>query len=116
MLYKEFTIKDKEYKAVLNAAASVMAEEKLGENPLNVIAQVADSNQLPELKKLLIILHASLQKYHHGISLNDTYDLYDEFIEDGHELAELIPIIIDIFEISGYFKKPDKEKKSKSKN
>lgn len=111
MLYKEFIIKDKEYKAVLNASASVQAEEKLGENPLNILIEISENeNRIPELKKLLVILHASLQKYQHGITFADTYDLYDDFIEDGHQMADLIPIIVDIFEVSGYFKREEEDK------
>mgnify|MGYP000224796583 CR=1 FL=1 len=43
-----------------------------------------------------MILHASLQALEHNISLDDTYAIYDEFVDEGNTLIELIPIIVEI--------------------
>ena len=56
MLYTTFTVKDKEYKARLNAKACVDLEKKLGTNPLNVVVEIANQKTLPELNKMLLIL------------------------------------------------------------
>lgn len=110
MLYKSIEIGGKEYKCVLNASSAVMAERKLGKNPLNIVIDMANNtDQMPSLETLLVIFHASLQKYNHGISMDDVYDIYDEFIADGHEMADLIAIMVDIFEVSGFFKKQSEE-------
>jgi len=57
-----------------------------------------------------MILHASLQALEHNISLEDTYNIYDEFVDEGNSLLELIPIIVDIFKVSGFFKEVDNSK------
>lgn len=109
MLYTTITIKEKDYKARLNARACVDLEKKLGTNPLNVFASIANSNAIPDLSSLITILHASLTAYQHGITLDDTYAIYDDFIEDGHTMMEIIPIILDIFKVSGFFKEEVEE-------
>lgn len=103
MLYTTFTVKDREYKARLNAKACVDLEKKLGTNPLNVFVKMSDGDNinLPTLGELITIIHASLQAYEHGISVDKVYGIYDDFIEEGHNQMDLIPIVIDIFKVSG---------------
>ena len=59
---------------------------------------------------MIMILHASLQAMEHNISLDDTYAIYDEFVDEGNSLLELIPIIIEIFKVSGFFKEVNNSK------
>jgi hypothetical protein len=104
MLYYTLHIGDKEYKCRLTARACVELEKKLGENPLNVFIRVASSEgNLPELGSLITILHASLQSMEHNISLEKTYDIYDEFVDEGHTMMDLVPVILEIFKVSGFF-------------
>lgn len=104
MLYYTFTVNNKEYKCRLTARACVELEKRLGENPLNVFIKVANSEgNLPELGNLITILHASLQSMEHNITLEKTYDIYDEFVDEGHTMMDLIPIILEIFKVSGFF-------------
>ena len=104
MLYYSFSIGEKNYKCRLTARACVDLEKKLGENPLNVFIRVANSNgALPSLADLITILHASLQSMEHGITMDKAYELYDEFVDNGHTMMDLIPIILEIFKVSGFF-------------
>lgn len=103
MLYTIITIKDNEYKARLNAKACVDLEKRLGTNPLNVFSKIANNGEIPELTTLISILHASLQAYNHGITIDKTYELYDQFIDDGHTMIDLIPILLEVFKVSGFF-------------
>ena len=45
--------------------------------------------------------------YEHGITLDKAYELYDKFIDDGNTLMDLVPILMDIFKTSGFFKEED---------
>ena len=101
MLYYTLTIKDKDYKCRLAARNCVDLEKKLGTNPLNIFMEIAKKGEVPNLEVLMIILHASLQKYQHGISLDDTYDIYDEFVDEGNNLMDLVPVLLEIFKVSG---------------
>ena len=102
MLYAIWSVGDRDYKCRLTARACVDLEKKLGENPLNVFIKMADT-ALPAVSDLITILHASLQSMEHGISLDRTYELYDQYVDEGHSLTELIPLILDIFKVSGFF-------------
>ena len=108
MLFHEVEINGKEYKLRLSARGIVKLERKLGGNPMNIFMAVQE-NQLPSLEDTIIILHASMQKYHSGIKLEDVYDLYDEYIENGGTYMELIPILLAVFKVSGFFKEENED-------
>lgn len=95
-----FTANGKDYQLKLTTRAALDLEEKLGTNPLNIFAN-ASMDKVPPLKDLLVVLHFALQKFNHGISFNDTLDLYDNYIEEGHNIWDFYLLIIDIFKDSG---------------
>ena len=33
--------------------------------------------------------------------MDKTYEIYDAFIEEGHSMTDLIPVIIDVYKVSG---------------
>ena len=90
MLYTVLNVGDKEYKCRLTAKACVDLERRMGQNPLNVFTEIQKSNELPKVEDIIMILHASLQALEHNISLDDTYAIYDEFVDEGNTLIELI--------------------------
>lgn len=110
MLYTVLNVGNKEYKCRLTAKACVDLERKLGQNPLNIFTEIQNSNELPKVEDMIMILHASLQAMEHNISLDDTYAIYDEFVDEGNSLLELIPILIEIFKVSGFFKEVNNSK------
>lgn len=115
MLYKSFTVGDKEYKARLTAKACVDLEKKMGTNPLNLFAEMANNQSVPKMEDLLTILQASLTTYQHGMTMDSVYELYDAMADDGMTIMDLIPLIMDIFKVSGFFS-DDANKEDKSKN
>ncbi len=118
MLYTTITIGGNEYKARLTAKACVDLEKKLGTNPLNVFMDIAtkDVPVLPKLETIITILHVSLQAFQHGITIDKTYELYDKFIDEGHALTDLIPIIIEIFQVSGFLPSDEEVEETTEKN
>jgi hypothetical protein len=108
MMYTELTIGDKELKLRLDARACVGLERKLGKSPLAIFMDAEKS--LPRLEDLILILQGSLQKYNQGYNEEKTYDLYDEYIAEGNTFTDFIPVIMSIFEVSGFFKKADVDK------
>lgn len=110
MLYHTITIKERDYKCRLAARNCVDLEKKLGTNPLNIFIDIAKKGTVPDLEVLMIILHASLQKFQHGISLDDTYNIYDEFVDEGHNLMDLVPELLEIFKVSGLIGEETEEK------
>ena len=39
--------------------------------------------------------------------MDKAYELYDTFIEDGNTMMDLVPIIFEVFKVSGFFKEED---------
>lgn len=98
MLYVDFTAGNKEYKLRLNTRAIVALEQKIGCNPLGIFG---DGDTIPTVTTMVTIFHASLQQYHHKVTITDAYDIFDEWLEDGHSTTDFVKIILDIYKSSG---------------
>ena len=112
MLFTTFTVKDNEYKLRLNTRNLVMLEKQLGCNPLAIFG---DGETLPTVTEMVTILYCSLQQYEHGINLNDAYDIFDAYLEDGNSATDFIPVILDIYRVSGLIRN-DSEEVEEGKN
>lgn len=104
MLYTELQIGNYSYKLRLNTRASISLEKALGKSPLSVFMEL-DNGEMPKLTDMLMILQACLQPYHHGMNMDKVYDLFDDYVADGHTLFDLVPVFIEVFQESGYLGK-----------
>ena len=98
MLYVDFSAGGKNYKLRLNTRNVVSLEKVLGCNPLAIFG---DGDKIPTLTNMVYILHASLQAYNHGISINDAYNIFDDYLADGNNMTDFIKVIIEIYKVSG---------------
>lgn len=98
MMYKDFTAGNKEYKLRLSIRNTVALEKQLGCNPLMIFG---NGDRMPTITEMAIILHYALQQYQHGISLTDSQDIFEEWLNDGHTATDFISVIIDIYKVSG---------------
>lgn len=98
MMYVDFSAGNKDYKLRLNTRGVVALEKQLGCNPLAIFG---NGDTIPTVTVMVAILHASLQQYHHGISANDAFDIFDSWIEDGHSTVDFVTIILEIYKTSG---------------
>lgn len=98
MIYVDFTAGNKDYKLRLNTRGVVALEKQLGCNPLAIFGT---GDTIPTVTVMVAILHASLQQYNHGISLNDAYDIFDTWLEDGHSTVDFVNTILEIYKASG---------------
>lgn len=108
MMYYEFSAGSKEYKLRLNTRNVVELEKKLGCNPIMIFG--IEGDRIPTVSTMVVILHASLQTYNHGITLNDAYDIFDAYLEDGHTSVDFIKVIMEIYKASGIVPKEENEK------
>lgn len=105
MKYTTLTMNGKDYKLRLGAAHIEQLEKHLGgRNPLDLL-MAAENGNMPPLTGTLRILHASMQKFQHGVSFSDVQNLYDEYVDEGNTYMDLLPHLIEVFQISGFFKK-----------
>ena len=111
MNYIDFEVGNKAYKLRLSTRNIVLLEKQLGCNPLSIFGT---GETVPTITTMVAVLHAALQQYNHSISLNDAYDIFDEYLADGHSSVDFIPVIIDIYKASGIIPKDNKEVEAKN--
>ena len=109
MMYVDFTTANKTYKLRLNTRQTVLLEKQIGCNPLSIFG---DGDTIPPVTTMVYILHNSLQQYEHGITLNDAYDIFDEWLADGHTVTDFLAVIVEIYKVSGLIKQEDKTEKN----
>ena len=100
MLYTDFEAGGKKLKLRLTSRACVELEKKLGRNPVAVFMDISKGG-LPTLSDMVAILHACLQPLEHGYTETAVYSLYDEDVDEGHNLYDLVPVLIEVFRVSG---------------
>lgn len=105
MTYVDFKAGNKEYKLRLTTRNIVSLEKALGCNPLAIFG---DGETIPTITTMVAVLHASLQSLHHGITMNDAYDIFDAYLED-HAMTEFLPVIIEIYKASGLMREASEE-------
>lgn len=101
MMYFDFEAGNNAYKLRLNTRNVVSLEKQLGCNPVMVFG---NGDKVPTVTQMVAILNASLQTYHHGITMDKAYDIFDAYLNDGHVMTDFIPVIIDIYRASGIMK------------
>lgn len=106
MLYYDFEAGNKAYKLRLNTRNTVMLEKALGCNPLAIFGA---GDTIPTITAMVQILFASLQHYHHGITLDDAYNIFDAYLEE-HTATDFVPVILEIYRVSGIIPKEATEK------
>lgn len=98
MMYVDFTAGNKEYKLRLSTRNIVNLEKQLGGNPLSIFG---NGEELPTITQMVKVLYSSLIQLNHGITLDNAYDIFDSYLADGHAATEFIPVILDIYRVSG---------------
>lgn len=111
MNYIDFTVGDTNYKLRLNTRTTILLEKKLNGNPLKVFTELKDKNDIPTIETMVTVLHCALQAYHSNITLDDTFDIFDRWLEDEHITSEFLAIIVELYKVSGLIQK-DKERKN----
>ena len=107
MMYYDFEAGNKSYKLRLTTRNIVALEKQIGCNPLMIFG---NGDTVPTVSVMVNILHQALQAYEHGITLNDAYDVFDAYLEDGHQVTDFIPVILEIYKVSGILKEGNHEK------
>ena len=107
MLFYDFEAGNKTYKLRLSTRNIVALEKQLGCNPLGIFK---DEDALPTVSEMVAVLFNSLQQFNHGISMNDAYDIFDAYLADGHSMTDFIPVILEVYKVSGIIKEDASEK------
>lgn len=114
-MYSELNIGNKTYKLRLTTKGSISLEKALGYNPITMLLAI-DEGKMPTLNEILIMLHAMLQPFNHGTSMDDVYDIYDELVAEGKTMFDLIPVFVEVFQNCGYIAKNADPQVAEEKN
>lgn len=104
MLYYEFEAGNNTYKLRLNVRNIVTLEKTLGCNPLMVFGS---GDRVPTVTEMVAILHNSLQAYNHGTSMDNSFKIFEDYLNDGHQITDFVSVIVDIYRVSGIMKADD---------
>lgn len=107
MNYVEFNVGCQEYKLRLTTKGIVALEKQIGCNPLSIFG---NGDTIPTITTMIAILHNSLQSLNHGITLDKTYTIWEQWLEEGHTMTDFIPLIIEVYKTSGLIKDEREEK------
>lgn len=112
MLYTEWKIEGREpLKLRLRARDCVEVEKLIGTNPINVIIEEAQKEHLPNISHIVAILQCSMRAFEHGKSLEEVYDLYDEYMDKGGSIDALLDLLMEVFKVSGFIPEDEPEEK-----
>lgn len=112
MIYYEFEVGNKVYKLRLNTRNIISLEKALGTNPLGIFGT---GDRIPTVTEMVHVLHNSLQQFEHGISLNDAYDIFDNYLEEGNKTTDFIAVIVEVYKVSGIISDEKTERKNLQK-
>ena len=107
MLYSQLKIDDCHiYNLRLTLIDVVQLERLLGESPLNILQEAAIYNAYGvSIEDLVYILYVSLQGGDKEYTIDDAYDIFDDYIDNvgdiGSFLTTLIKLFVDMGFISG---------------
>lgn len=102
-MFYEMTINNRVYRLRLTVKNMVALERRLGMNPLMLFG--ADGSRIPTVDELLAIFHYSLIDGQHSLSLDDSAQLFQEWLDEGHIVTDFVPVIVEIYQNSGLIKK-----------
>ena len=112
-MFTTFTVKGHDYKLRLGAKAVIDLEKKLQKNPVQILADIAEGGQVPGLEPFLIIMQGAMSQLNHGVDMAKMYEIYDDYIEEGHTMYDLVAVIMDVFKVSGLIpENPEKDEKN----
>jgi hypothetical protein len=107
MMYFDFKAGDNEYKLRLNTRNIVTLEKTIECNPLMIFGK---GDTVPTISTMVAVLHASLQQYHHGVTVDKAFEIFDAYLADGNAVTDFIPVILEIYKVSGLMKEDNTEK------
>ena len=120
-MYTEFTAGDHTYKLRLTTQGVVVLEKTLGYNPLQMFMGIDEDVLKAIASKTGGRFYRAENKAELEIALEDhdlltgqisvigleNYDIFDRFVEDGHTMWDIIPILIEAFQEAGFLPKEE---------
>lgn len=103
MRYATWKVDGEEYKLRLGVSDVMNLEKRIGRNPMDLLMGIQEG-KLPTLTASLAVIQAAMTKFQHGITAQDVIRIYERYLDAGNSYTDLLPVITEIFEVSGFFK------------
>ena len=110
MFYTQLRIDDYHiYKLRLTLIDVVQLERLLGESPLNILYKATQGYNF-NLEDLIMILYtALLQDGDKKYSIDDAYDIFDDYIENVGDVGSFFLVLLKLFEDMGFISQNNEE-------
>jgi hypothetical protein len=112
MLYSQFRIDDYHiYNLRLTLLDVVQLERLLGESPLNILLK-ADYEF--NIEDLIMILFTALNWGEYSYSIDDAYDIFDNYVDNVGDIGSFLLVLINLFTDMGFISEPAEEEDNNS--
>ena len=95
------TVGGEEYKMRLTASAIMQIEKKLGKPLFKALETIQDNM----VETITTIIWGAMQPLNAGFTMEKAPALFDDYVDEGHSIEDLMLEINALFETSGFFKK-----------
>ena len=95
------TVGGQEYKLRLTASAIMSIEKRLGKSLFAALGSIQDN----PIETIIAIIWGAMQPLNANFPFEKSADLFDQYIDDGNSIENLMQEINALFEASGFFKK-----------
>ena len=99
--FHTLTINGEDYKFRLTASAIMQIEKKLGKPLFSALEKIQDNM----VETIVTIIWGAMQPFNANTTVEKVTALFDQYIDDGHSIEDLMQEINGLFEASGFFKK-----------
>ena len=99
--FHNLTVGGQDYKLRLTASAIMAIEKKLGKSMFAALESIEDNM----IETIATVLWGAMQPLNANCSFEMAVGLFDQYIDDGNSVEDLMQEINALFEASGFFKK-----------
>lgn len=99
--YHTLIVGNEEYKMRLTAGAIMQIEKKLGKPLFKALENIQENM----VETITTILWGAMQPLNAGFTQEKASALFDEYVDEGHSIEELMQEINSLFEVSGFFRR-----------
>ena len=109
MLYSQLKIDDYHiYNLRLSLLDVVQLERLLGESPLNILQKAATERTFRiNTEDLIYILYVSLQSGETNYTIDDAYDIFDDYIDNVGDIGSFLNTLVSLFTDMGFISGDD---------
>jgi hypothetical protein len=103
MYFTTWKVGDEEYKLRLNTMQTIQVEKQLGMGMAEIASHLADTTTI------VTILFGAMQPLNHGVNFKDVCNIYDEYLEDGGTLEDMMDIMMELLAQAGYGERSERK-------